>query len=86
MYHELSEKEAILTDIHGALRSAGELVVLERMAKRKGDKHGDCGHPKLWEEDFINEMKSLGFRLTGRVMPNKRLSLVYFTFEKNSAQ
>lgn len=81
VYHELSNKEKILEDIRGALNEKGVLVVMERMGKKPGERHGDCGLPKLFEPDYLADMKKAGFDLVFKSEPKKKTSIIFYTFK-----
>jgi hypothetical protein len=61
VYHELTDRKSILIDIIEALSQDGVVVIMERMAKKIGQKRKDCGHVMLWEPDLLAEMKGFGF-------------------------
>ena len=82
VYHELVYKNKILDDIRGALRPTGLLVVMERMANKRGETHGDCGHPRLVEQDLVAEMKNAGFEMVSKQKPDKKLPTTFYTFKK----
>ena len=81
VYHELFDRESILKDIYQSLSNDGKVVIVERMASKKGQKHGDCKHLALWEPDFLNEMKQFGYQMISKKTDNKSL-ITYFTFNK----
>lgn len=81
VYHELTDKASVMTDIRQALNDDGVVVIMEDLAKRKGQKRA-CGHTMVWESDFLSEMKEFGF-----VLKQKQKSPLgiqtYFTFARN---
>jgi|LakMenE01Jun11ns_1017448.scaffolds.fasta_scaffold9629915_1 hypothetical protein len=83
VFHELSAKKPIMLDISNSLRDNGRVVIMERMATKSGQKHGDCGHPKLLESEFIHEMTSYGFELVTKVIPSKKAASTFYTFKKD---
>jgi len=57
------------------------LVVMERMGEKKGQKHKDCGHLKLLEPEFLEEMARLHFKMI-RKTSGKYGVLSYYFFQK----
>jgi len=88
VYHEISDRKSIMNDIKAALKPDGEIVLMERMGTKHGQKHGDCGLTKLWEPEFLDEMEEFGFNQVHKDVPVAKFpSMVYYTFKKNiSAQ
>ena len=82
VYHELTDKSAILTDIHRALKKNGRLVIMEFVAKKKGQKRKDCKHIKPWEPDFLKELETLNFKFIDRKRQNEKHLLSFYTFER----
>lgn len=82
VYHELTDKSAILTDIHRALKKNGRLVIMEFVAKKKGQKRKDCKHIRPWEPDFLKELEALNFKFIDRKRQNERALLSFYTFER----
>ncbi|GHM98558.1 hypothetical protein WSM22_00480 [Cytophagales bacterium WSM2-2] len=82
VYHEISDRKSILTEIKESLKPGGSVVIMERMAHKQGQKHGDCKLPKLWEPDFLVEMKNFGFQMSGKIVPVKKFPMVYYTFNQ----
>ncbi|MCZ8022831.1 MAG: hypothetical protein O9294_13780 [Cytophagales bacterium] len=80
VFHELSDRISIMNDIKGSLNKNGQIVIMERMAKRYGQRHGDCGHLKLVEEEFLFEMNKYGFKSIKKVLPDKKTNLTFYTF------
>jgi len=83
VFHELSDKKSIMLEIHNSLKEHGLVVVMERMATKSGQNHGDCGHPKLVESEFIAEMTTYGFDLLTKVLPTKKSASTFYTFRNN---
>jgi SAM-dependent methyltransferase len=83
VFHELSDRNSIMHDIKSSLKENGKIVIMERMARKSGQKHGDCGHLKLIEKDFIIEMSNYGFKNIKRVLPDKKTNLTFYTFTIN---
>ena len=83
VFHELPDKKSIMLDIHSSLKAQGLVVVMERMGTKSGQKHGDCGHPKLVESEFIAEMATYGFELLTKVLPAKKSASTFYTFRNN---
>lgn len=81
VYHELSDRGAILRDLYTKLKPGGVMIIMERMARKKGERHKDCGHVKLVEPDFIQEMRSFSFRLRKKEASATLPNLQFFTFE-----
>lgn len=81
VYHELSGRKPMMEDIYGALKANGVVVMMERMAKKPGERHGDCKQPKLLETELLIEMDSFGF-VTASPLPNDTNVLSYYTFKK----
>ena len=84
VYHELSSQESILVDIKGALNNKGQLVIMERMARKKNAKRKDCGHVMPWEPDFYSQMIQLGFSIVQKDIAYEESLLTFYTFEKNT--
>ena len=80
-YHEITERASILTDVHRALRKNGKVIILESMAKKKGQIHQGCHDLKLWEPDFLQEMEGFNFKLINKINPTKGYSWSHYTFE-----
>ena len=81
VFHEINTREQIMLEIHALLKSQGELVIMERMAKKEGEVHGDCNFPKLYELEFLKEMDNYGFTLIKSILGEKVSSLFYYTFQ-----
>ena len=81
VYHELSDPQAIMTDILNKLRPNGKLVIMEPMAKKKGDLHANCKHLRLWEPDFLSQMDEFGYQLSNKKVGEKISFLVFYTFQ-----
>ena len=81
-YHEITERASILTDIHHALKKNGRVIVVESMAKKKGQRHAGCHDLKLLEPDFLREMERFNFKFLSKIEGKKRNSRSYYTFEK----
>jgi ubiquinone/menaquinone biosynthesis C-methylase UbiE len=81
VYHELTDKTAILNDIHRALKKNGRLVIMEAVAKKKGQKRRDCHHIRPWEPDFLKELEALHFKFIDRKRQNEKALLSFYTFE-----
>ena len=82
VYHELSDRESMMADITKALKQNGELVIMERMASKRGKKHGDCKMPQLWEPEFLDEMESFNLKMVSKVVPSKKYPITFYTFNK----
>lgn len=82
VYHELTEREALMQDLKGALKQNGVVAIQERMATKPRQKHGDCGHPKLLETDFVEEMNQYGFVLEKKTEAERVSQLCYYIFKK----
>jgi ubiquinone/menaquinone biosynthesis C-methylase UbiE len=78
-YHELSKKAEILAQINTALKSKGKLVIMEKMAKKKGKKRKDCKHIMPFEPDFLIELQAANFKLVSK---NESDSVVFYELEK----
>jgi SAM-dependent methyltransferase len=75
VYHELSAPTPMLADIRGALNADGVLVLMEKMARKKGERRRDCGHVMPWEPDLLHELEQAGFKLESKVVAK-----TFFTF------
>lgn len=82
VFHELTNKEAIMKDISELINSNGEIVISENIAKKKGQLHNGCGHVRLYEPDFLMEMQKFNFRLIKETADRNIPSLKYYTFKK----
>jgi hypothetical protein len=82
VYHELLDRNKLLPDIHGSLKSNGLVVIMDVTATKKGQLHSDCNLPKLWEPDLITEMKGAGFELTDKTIPSKKFPIAVYTFKR----
>lgn len=80
-YHEITERSPILADVRRALRKNGKVIILESMAKKKGQIHQGCHDLKLWEPDFLQEMEGFNFKFLNKVIPKKGVTWSYYTFE-----
>jgi SAM-dependent methyltransferase len=81
VYHELSDRLLIMKDVFSKLKPGGVVVIMERMGSRRGQRHKDCGHLKLFEPDFIREMEAFSFRLLKKEANPQFPHLQFFTFE-----
>lgn len=81
VYHELTQPEAIMKDLFGALKPNGVVAIQERMATKRGQKHRDCGHRKLFEMDFIQKMNEYGFILEKKIIAEELSQLCYYIFK-----
>ena len=77
-YHEITERPSILADVRRALKKNGQVIILESMAKKKGQIHQGCHVLKLWEPDFLKEMEGFNFKLLDKVIPKKGVLWSYF--------
>ncbi len=82
VYHELTDRKNIMSDIYKTLKPGGVVVIMERIAKRRGKWHRDCNNLMLYEPDFINEMKSFSYIMRKNEHSEKSNYLRYYTFEK----
>ncbi len=82
VYHELSDRKNMMTDIYKNLKPDGVVVIMERMAKRRGKWHRDCNNLMLYEPDFINEMKSFSYLVIKNEHSEKSSHIRYYTFRK----
>lgn len=84
VFHEISQpnRKDVLIDIYAALKENGFVNIMERMGTKPGQKHGDCGHIKLLEPDFVEEMKSYGFEFVAKAMPTKKSAVTFYSFKK----
>ena len=80
VYHELSDKDSILIDIAGTLKQSGVVVIMERMAKKPGEKRKDCGKLKPVEPELIAEMSRFGFTLSQKEIADEKILLTFYTF------
>ena len=80
VFHELTDRISIMNDIKGSLNKNGQIVIMERMAKKTGQRHGDCGHFKLVEKDFLFEMSRYGFNCVKKCLPDNKSNLTFYTF------
>ena len=80
-YHEITERASILADVHRALKKNGKVIIVESMAKKKGDLHWGCHDLKLFETDFLKEMETFNFKFLNKINRNKSNSWSYYTFE-----
>lgn len=83
VFHELEERQPIMSEIHKLLKPDGQLVIMERMANEPGQIHADCKHPKLVEPDMLNEIGESGFVLVGIFIAEKFSNLKYYTFKRD---
>jgi SAM-dependent methyltransferase len=80
VYHELSDRSLIMKDVFSKLKPGGVIVIMERMGSRRGQRHKDCGHIKLFEPDFIKEMEAFSFQLLKKEANPQFPHLQFFTF------
>ncbi len=81
-YHEVTDRQSIMSDIGRSLKKNGIVVIMESIARKKGQRHQGCNHPKLWEADFISEMQGFNFKLISRYQHKKSISQIFYTFER----
>ena len=82
VYHELSDKQVIMSDIHRALKVNGLIVIMEVMAGKLGQRHQGCNRLKPWEPDFLKEMDGFNFKLVKKNRPKKKLPSTFYFFER----
>jgi ubiquinone/menaquinone biosynthesis C-methylase UbiE len=82
VYHELTDRKNILTDIYRTLKPDGVIVIMERVANRRGKRHHDCNNLMLYEPDFLDEMRSFSYMLIKKAHSEKNDYLRYYTFKK----
>lgn len=80
VYHELTDQKLLMEDISQLLKQNGQLVIMEPMARKPGDQHANCGHMRLYEPDFLEEMEAFGFKLIKKEVGEKMSFLTYYTF------
>jgi ubiquinone/menaquinone biosynthesis C-methylase UbiE len=78
-YHELSKKAEIVAQINTALKSKGKLIIMEKMAKKKGKKRKDCHHIMPFEPDFLLELQAQNFKLISK---NESDNVTFYEWEK----
>lgn len=83
VFHEIESRERIMLEISQLLKTQGELVIMERMAKKSGEVHGDCKYPKLFESTFLKEMNGYGFIYKNVELAEEMSNLTYYTFERS---
>ena len=81
-YHEITERISILADVRRALKKNGKVIIVESMAKKKGELHQGCNDLKLFEHDFLKEMEEFNFKFINKINPTKGNSWSYYTFER----
>lgn len=80
VYHELSDQRAMMRDISELLKPNGQLVIMEPMARKPGEKHANCNHLRLYEPYFLNEMERFGYKLVKQEVSEKVSFLHFYTF------
>lgn len=80
-YHEISQREEIMNDVKEILKPGGEVVIMERITKKKNELHGDCKIPKFKENQLIEELEKFSFKLTNIQIIPKYKSTRYYTFK-----
>ncbi len=81
-YHEITERASILADVQRALKKSGKIIIVEGMAKKKGQIHQGCNDLMLFEPEFLKEMEQFNFKFIDKINPTKGNSWSYYTFEK----
>ena len=81
VYHELSDRKSIMYDVKNLLNQNGKLVIMEPMAKKKGDLHANCGHLRLYEPEFLPELQNFGFSLVEKKVGEEISFLTCYTFQ-----
>jgi SAM-dependent methyltransferase len=81
-YHELTEKQKMLADIHSVLKANGRLVINDRIADKRGKKRHDCNHIMPVEEDLLKELSDSGFKLISSKHLPKSAGLTFYVFER----
>jgi ubiquinone/menaquinone biosynthesis C-methylase UbiE len=89
VYHELTYRDEIMTDITGALKKNGLLVIFEGIANKEGKKHGDCHHLLLTESKLEKQMDNYGFDYVNRDIVNEQKFInkridTFYTFRKRN--
>jgi len=82
VYHELTDRESMLKDIHGALNETGIVLIQERMNDKPGKVRKDCGHIGLFEPDLVKEMRTFGYVLDVKKSTPNFEQLAFYTFRK----
>lgn len=80
VFHEISNRAPIMSEIQELLKTNGELVIMETMAKEPGEQHPNCKHMKLYEPEFLKEMEEYGYRLKNYQIGETFSQLVFYTF------
>lgn len=80
VFHEISTRESIMLEVRKLLGASGEIVIMERMADKPGQIHGDCKHPKMYEPEFLKEMQEYGYKLISQHVGEEMSSLLFYTF------
>ena len=83
VFHEIGNKGPIMMDIYEILKSGGELIIMEPMARKQGERHANCKHLRLYEPEFLKEMNSYRFNLNRKETGEKISNLIYYTFDLN---
>ena len=82
VYHEITDRQRFMAEIHQVLKDKGRVVVMEAMARKIGQRHQGCNDLKLWEPDFLTEMEKFNFKLINRNRPREKSFETFFIFEK----
>ena len=83
VYHEITDRQRFMVEIHQVLKEKGRVVIMEAMARKIGQRHQGCNDLKLWEPDFLMEMEKFNFKLVNRNRPREKSFETFFIFEKN---
>ena len=82
VYHEITDRQRFMAEIHRVLKEKGRVVIMESMARKIGQRHQGCNDLKLWEPDFLTEMEKFNFKLVTRNRPREKSFETFFVFEK----
>jgi SAM-dependent methyltransferase len=80
VFHELEDPEPIMYEILKLMNKDGRLVIMERMARSRGQKHNDCHFPKLYEPDFLATMSAYGYHLESINLGEDVSNLKFYIF------
>ncbi len=82
-YHEITQRKEIMDDVKSILKPGGEVIIMERVTKKKKELHGDCKMPKFKEAKLLEELKLFSFELINKNSHDKYKLMRYYTFKLN---
>ena len=78
VYHELTQPEAMLRDMHRILKTGGQLVVYERVTDKRGKIRKDCNHVMPLRQELIQSFENARFKTVSQRVDRKWADILIF--------